>query len=167
MDQHETLLQRLAGPPPDLGLTIDVMVGQESAAADAELGIAVPGRPAFDHFDARPDAAGVLPAAARAGQPFAEDRPGRDDAPLRLVQGSVERLDLAGRPHAGGDDGRQQIGGDGQPRPLGNVVDLAHDLQPEPRADQPLQHLGEALPRALQPRRHDPGRDRPAFKSPR
>ena len=42
-------------------------------------------RRALDQLDARPDAAGVLPAAAGAAEPFAEDRPGRDEPALGFL----------------------------------------------------------------------------------
>ena len=44
---------------------------------------------ALDQLDARPHAARVLPAAAGAGQPFAQDRAGRHQAPLVLGQRPV------------------------------------------------------------------------------
>ena len=51
---------------------------QQPAAADAELRIAVAGQHALDQLHPRPDAAGVLPPAARAADPFAQNRAGRD-----------------------------------------------------------------------------------------
>ena len=101
------------------------------------------GRHAVDELDAREDAARVLPAAARAAEPLAEDRPGDDHPRLLGVErpGQVPRL--AGRPHQEADQRGEQVRRDRQPRPLGDVVDLADDLQPEPRPDHPRQQLVE------------------------
>ena len=54
-----------------------------------------------------------------------------------------------------GDERRQQIGRDGQPRALGNTVDLAHELDATARANQPRQQVRQRLAGALDPRRHD------------
>ena len=53
---------------------------QQPAAADAEFRITGLGGGAFDEFDARPYAAGILPAAARTAEPLAENGAGGDDA---------------------------------------------------------------------------------------
>ena len=45
-----------------------------------------PARHAVDQLDAGPDAAGILPAAARAAQPLAEDGARRDQAALVLLE---------------------------------------------------------------------------------
>ena len=83
------------------------------------------------------------------------------------LSGPVSDCDLAGGPHAGGDDRRQQVGGDGQPRALGDVVHLADDLQPQPRADQPGQHVGRGSGRSLPaPAARSPRRSRPPSAAP-
>jgi hypothetical protein len=48
---------------------------------------------------------------------------------------------LAGGTHQQADDGREQVGRNGKPRPLGDVVDLAHDLDSVARPDDPRQHV--------------------------
>ena len=52
-----------------------------------------------------------------------------------FLERAGERLGLAGRAHADGDQGGEQVGRDGQARALGNVVDLADDLEAAARAD--------------------------------
>ena len=52
------------------------------------------------------------------------------------LSGPVSDCGLAGGPHADGDQRRQQIRRNRQPRALGNVVDVADDFQPEPGPDQ-------------------------------
>ena len=113
----------------------DGVPGQQSAAADAELRVAVGGERPLDQLDPRPDAAGVLPAAAGAAEPLAEDRPRRHQPPLGFGQRPGQRLGLPRRPHAHGDQAGEQVGRDGQPRPLRDVVDAADELEPQPRAD--------------------------------
>jgi len=73
-------------------------------------------------------------------------------SPVRLLACPVA-------PHAYRDQGAEQVGRDGQPRALRNVVDVADDLQPHAGADHPGQQVGQALPRPLRSRRHDPRRD--------
>ena len=85
--QHQTVLQVLrAWPARHRAGPRMLVVGQQAAAADAEFRIALLGRGAVDEFHARPDAAGILPAAARPAEPFAEDRPGRDQPAFVFLQ---------------------------------------------------------------------------------
>ena len=53
----------------------------------------------------------------------------------------------------------EEVGRNGQPRALGDVVDAADDLQPQARPDHRGEQVGQALPRALQAGRDDAGRD--------
>ena len=64
------------------------------------------GRHALDQLDRRPDAAGILPAAARAGQPLAQNRARRHQSPLVLGQRPGQRGGLAGGAHADARSGR-------------------------------------------------------------
>ena len=77
------------------------MAGQQTPAADAVLGVVRAGKHARDQLDARPDAARILPAAAGAGQPFAQDGPRRHQPPFVLGQLAGERARLPGGAHAG------------------------------------------------------------------
>ena len=166
MDQHEALADQLPRLGRDLLLRVDMMVGQQAAQADAVFRVAGLGRAAFDDFHARPDAAGVLPSAARSAQPFAQDGPRGDQLAFRFGEAARQRLRLAGGPHAGGDDGRQEVRGDGQAGALGDVVHLARDFQSQPRADELGQHVGQRLARAFQPGRNDAGGDHGRLEEP-
>ena len=70
------------------------MVRQQPAAADAEL--RVPGRAGTPliSFMPGPDAAGILPAASRAAEPLAEDRPRGNLPALRFRSASRSAFDL-------------------------------------------------------------------------
>ena len=72
-------------------------------------------------------------------------------------EGAGQRGGLPGGPHAGGDQAAEEVGRDGQARALGDVVDAADDLQPQPGADHARQQVGQALAGAL-----DPGGTMPA-----
>ena len=86
----------------------DVMVGQQAAAADAEFRIAFPCQDAVDQFDSGPYAAGILPAAARAAQPFAQDGARGHKAAVLLFQAAGERVNLVRRAHAHGNEARRE-----------------------------------------------------------
>ena len=58
----------------------------EAAAADAEFRIAFAGEHAANEFHARPHAAGILPAAAGAAEPFAEQRARQHQPAFVLLQ---------------------------------------------------------------------------------
>ncbi len=141
---------------------------QQAAAADAEFRIALAGGDAFDQLDARPDAAGILPAAAGAAEPFAEDRARRHQAALVFLQRAGQRVDLAGGAHADGDQAGQQVGGNRQARAFGNVVDLADDLDAVARA--PISRASRSASGcvgAFHARRHDAGGDHRGLQQPR
>ena len=121
-------------------------MGQQAAAADAEFGIAFAGRHAVNQLDAGPDAAGILPAAAGAAEPLAENGARGHQAAVVLLEPAGERVDLAGGAHAHGDQAGQQVGGDGQARALGNVVHLADDFDAVAGpAGEPREQVGERL----------------------
>ena len=86
MHQHQALLQLLARFGGDFVAAEDAVAGQQAAAADAEFRIALGGRDALDQLDAGPHAAGILPAAAGAAQPFAQDGARRHQAAVVLRQ---------------------------------------------------------------------------------
>ena len=77
----------------------DVMLRHQATAADAEFRITGPcAMRACDQLDARPDAAGILPAAAGAADPFAENRASRHDAAFASCQPPGERARPAPSP---------------------------------------------------------------------
>jgi hypothetical protein len=84
VNQHQALLKFLASFARNFGFGEDFVIGKQAAAADAELGIALRGANAVDELDARPDAAGILPAAAASTQPFAQDG-ARGDQPAVML----------------------------------------------------------------------------------
>ncbi len=53
---------------------------------------------ALDQFQARPNAARILPAAAGAAQPFTQNRPRRDQATLGFGERAGQRFGLSGGP---------------------------------------------------------------------
>ena len=131
----------------------NLVVGQQAAAADAEFRIALLGRDAVDQLDSGPHAAGILPAAARAAQPLAQNGARRHQAAVLFVKAAGERADLVGGAHAHGDEAGQQSGGDRQARALGNIVHLADDFDAVAGPPgQVGQHVGERLRRAFHAR---------------
>ena len=71
VDEDERVLEFLAGVSGDVGVVEHLVGGHEAAAGDAEFRVAFLGEGALDEFHAGPDAAGILPAAARAADPLA------------------------------------------------------------------------------------------------
>src|SRR6185369_14840704 len=72
MDEHQTILKFLAHGERSLFLFENAMLWHEATSTDTEFGIALGGERAFDEFDSWPHAARILPAAARATEPFAK-----------------------------------------------------------------------------------------------
>ncbi len=73
-----------------------------------------------------------------------------------LLERSAERARLAGGAHAGGDQAREQVGGDGEPRAFRDVVDLADKLDAESvAAGETGEQLRQRLRRAFHAGRHD------------
>ena len=136
-----------------------IVPGEKTPAADAELRIPLGGDDPANELCGRPHPAGILPPAATPAEPFAEDRPGRDETTLRLVEPAGEGAGLPGGPHADTDESGEEIGRDGQARSLRNPVDRTDQLQAVAGADDGGKHVGQGLPRSLDPRRHDPRGD--------
>ena len=169
VDQHQALLQL---PRVSAGASSRVRgcvcVGSRRPRLTPNSGSPSPARTPVDQLDPRPDAAGVLPAAARAAEPLAEDRARRDQAALVLVRAArsamcvwpVARMQTA--------IGSQQVGGDRQPRALGDVVDVADELDAAARARRaaPAGRPG-SRPSLRCPAGRCPRRSRAAFSRPR
>ena len=155
VDEHEALLQAARASSRETSSAVeDAVARQQAAAADAELRIAFAGRHAVDELDAGPDAAGILPAAARAAEPLAENRARGHEAAVVVLERRrsarriwpVARMQTAIRQ-------AEQIGGDRQARALRNIVHLADDLDAVAGlAGEPAQQLGERLRRAFHAR---------------
>ena len=135
------------------------MTREEPPAADAVFGVVGTGIRAADGLDPGPDPAGVLPAAAGAAEPLAEDSTRSDDAALVFVQRARERARLSGGTHAGGDECAQQVGGHGEAAALRDVVDVADDLDATTWSGDVFKQCGEALTGALHADGDDPGGD--------
>src|ERR1019366_1052547 len=84
--QHQALLQFLARRLPDAIDAEDLVIGQQASAADAEFRIALARLDPVDQLDPGPDAAGILPSAATAAEPFAQDGSRRHQAAVVLLQ---------------------------------------------------------------------------------
>jgi hypothetical protein len=162
VDQHQAARQR----PVELGDVAgfvrhveNLMRRQEPAPAHAPLGVGFGRRDPLDQLHSRENAARILPPAPRPAQPFPQDRPG--DHHRRFLgmkrPGQVPRLPR--RTHQDRDQRRQQVRRDGQTRPLGNVVDLAHDLETVARTDHLRQELVEPRGGPLERRGDQPGGD--------
>ncbi len=152
VDEDEAVLQLAARLGRGIALVEDAVLRHEPAAADAALRVAFAGEHAFDELHARPNAARVLPAAAGAAEPFAEQRARQHQPALVLLQLARQRGRLAGRAHADADQRRQQRRRDRQTRAFGDVVDAAGDFQAAPRPDNARQQFGQALARSLDAR---------------
>ena len=72
VDENEAFLKLAAGFRRGVVGIEDAVLRHEPSAADAVFRVAFGGEHAFDQLHARPDAAGILPAAAGASEPFAE-----------------------------------------------------------------------------------------------
>ena len=121
------------------------MLRHESAFADARFRVFLRSRHAADEFDARPDAAGILPTAAGTTQPFPEDGPGQHDPAFGFGQLACERLCLSGGPHAGTDEGCEEVRGDCQAGSFGDATDAAYNLKAFARSGNARQKIGQLL----------------------
>ena len=90
VDEDEAILECAAGFGWGILMIQDAVFGHEPAAADAEFGVAFLGQDAGDEFHAGPDATAILPAAARAAEPFAEDGAGEDEAAFAFLEWAGE-----------------------------------------------------------------------------
>ena len=143
-----------------------VMSGEEAAATDPELRIPLGGDDPADELRGRPHPAGILPPAATPAEPLTENRPGRHETPLLLVEPACERAGLAGGPHADTDQRGEEVCRNGEPRSLRNPVDRADELQAMPGADHGGKNVGKRLSRSLDPRWHDPRSDHRRLQQP-
>src|SRR5436190_23229680 len=108
------------------------MSREQTAAADTEFRVAVSGDLAGNQLDSRPHAPGVLPSAARTAEPLAEDRAGRDDTSVILLERPRQRSDLAGGAHARRNETREQVRGNCEARSFRNVVYFADQFDTAP-----------------------------------
>ena len=81
--------------------------------------------------------------------------------------GPVRFVTCPGCPHHERDQRSQQVGRDRQPRPLGNIVDLADNFQPVPRPDNRRQRHRQAGVLVPSSEGDQSRRDHAAFTSPR
>ena len=85
--EHEANPASAAAPSSEISSRRkDVMARHEAPAGNAMLRIALARRDALDQLDSRPDAAGILPAAAGAADPFAEQRAGEHEPAFAFLQ---------------------------------------------------------------------------------
>ena len=94
--EHETGLQFGACLGADALEREDGVPGQQAAAADAKLDITLLRVNALNELHAGPDAAGVLPAAAAAAEPLAQDGAGGDQPAVGFLEGAC-RANGSGR----------------------------------------------------------------------
>ena len=132
---------------------------QQPAAADAELRVALCATHALDQLDAGPDAAGILPAAAGAAEPLAEDRPRRTSRRSLFLQRAGERCGLAGGAHADAMSAASRFVETARREPLGMSLTLLTISSPRPGPDHAREQIGKRLAGALDARRDDARRD--------
>src|SRR5208283_3799247 len=107
----EALLKLLARFGRDLLRAENLMIWQQPAAADAEFRITFRGHDAMNQFDSRPHAAGILPTAARAREPFAQNGAASHQTTVVLRKAAGEDANLVGCAHAQRDETGQEAGG--------------------------------------------------------
>ena len=144
----------------NFGRAEDFVARQQAPAADAEFGIALGRAHAVDQLDAGPHAAGILPAAAGAAQPLAQDGARRHQAPVVLFQAAGERVDLAGGAHASRDQAASRLVETARREPLGIsftwlTISMPWPGAPVRRASRSASGCGGAF----HARRHDAGGD--------
>ena len=166
MDEDERILQGLARGGGDLVFAEDMVRGHEPSARDALLGIALGGEAALDELDAGPDPAGILPAAAGTTDPLTEDGAGKHEAAFVFRKLAGEARGLAGGPHAGGDEGGEEVRGNGEARAFRDVVHRGNQFQSTPRADEHGEDFRKGFPAALDAGRDEAGSDDRGFQEP-
>jgi hypothetical protein len=157
--KDEALLETCAGVRRAFVGVEDAVMGHEAAAADLEFGVGLGGGDTGDEFHAGPEAAAVLPTAAGAPQPFAEQGTGKHDTAFVVVKRAGERLGLTGGAHAGSDQGREEVRGDGEARAFGDVVDAADDFEAAAGAADAGEQTRQLLAAAFKAGRNDPAGD--------
>ena len=100
-----------------------------------------------------------MPAAAGTADPLAQDRPSDDDARFFPEQLTREVASLTGCPHQETDQRREQVRRNRQARALGDVVDLADDLQAMSRPDDSSEDFLKPFRGSLKRRRNQSRRD--------
>ena len=135
VDQDKAGRQGIAEVGPGCGGVEQGVRGQQPPPAHAPFGVGRDGGDPFDQLHAGEDPPRVLPAAPRAAEPLAEDRPCHDQPRLDGFERAGQVLRLPRGAHQEADNRRQQVRRDRQPGPFRNVVDLAHDLQAVARPD--------------------------------
>ena len=104
-----------------------------------------PAQHAFDQLHSRPNAAGILPAAARSAEPFAEQRARQHEPPLVLLQRPGQRCGLAGGAHAGATSAASRFVETASREPFGMLLTLLTISSPRPGPNNPRQQIGQAL----------------------
>ncbi len=159
MDEHQAVLQAAPGLRRHLIRAENPVGRQQAPPADPVLRVAFLRQGARDQLDARPNAARILPPAARPGEPLAQDRPGRDEPALGLVELPGQRSRLPGRAHAARDQARQEAGRDREPRAFRDAVHVADQFESPSRSGKLRQQVGQALLRPFHAGRNQAGRD--------
>ena len=77
---------------------------------------------------------------------------GGHNTPFIFGERTGQRTGLPGGAHADRNERPEQVGGDGEARSFGDVIDVADDLEAAPRADELLQKIGDCLVRAFDTR---------------
>ena len=132
--QDQRIQQRLPRRLGHLVAVEDPVARHQAPAADAELRIALARRHPADQLDPRPDAAGILPAAARAAEPLAEQRPREHDPAFVLLQRAGQRRAWpVARMHAAISEPSRFVETASRD-PFGMSLTQRDDLQPESRA---------------------------------
>ena len=167
VDEHEGVREFLAGGRGDAVNAEEGVAREETTAADAVFGIAVHGGRAFDEFDPGPESAGVLPPAAGAAEPLAENGAGGDDATFRFVARASERTDLAGGAHADADEGAEEVSGNGEAGALRDAVDAADEFETATGAKYCGEEFGEAGAGTFNAGRDEAGGNDGGFQQPK
>jgi hypothetical protein len=166
VDQDHAAAEALARLRADVVEPQQRVPREQTPMARAELRVARLGHGAFDAFEARPQAAGVLPAAARTAEPLAEDRATGDLAQLGRRQRAGDALGLAARAHQHGDQRAQKVGRDGQARALGDAAHPTRKARAAP-AEELAEDFGQrSLALTLEGRRHPPRGDHRGLEQP-
>ena len=164
MNDDEAVLQFLAHLQRDNFVIENFVLRHQAPPAHSKFRIAFLGQSALDQFDSRPDTAGILPAAAGAANPFAQNGPRQNQTAFVFFECPFERLRLPCRAHANRNERREQIGRYREARSFGDIIDAADQFQPATRANDSREQVGQVLPGAFDARRHDAGRDDGGFE---
>src|SRR5208283_848100 len=164
MNQYQAVLKALASLQRYGRGSQDLMLREEASSTDAKLGIIRLCLDSLDQFDSRPNAAGILPATARAAQPFAENGARRNEPAIPFVEWTGQRARLIGGAHADRNQRGEQVGGNRQTRTFRNVSNATNQLNPASLSDQALQHVADGSNDAFHGRGHNTGGDDRRFQ---